>query len=404
VIPAETHLLPQSSEPMEKALAAVGERTEAIGIDWQAYLNPMRAPVHFLAVLAHAHSVDVWNPKWPVHHQRRVIADAIYHHRIKGTLAGLEAYAGIVGSEIIRAIRPPGTFFLSGGMSGEQRAALADRMPQIRIYSRALRSSAGKRLFLSARSYSALGASFVADSKAAERMRPRITFFEAGLEQPINVEEVTDIIPGLGYAMYERALLRRKRRLSVTYLGGTLRFWVTLDHNRSVAAYRRAGGSPSVIRYGMRPATVQPEAQYGRAEAGRAAFFGRPLHRRYWSNMRSETRVFERIVIWDPEMVPRRRGASYLGVSRFGVAPFTAELVVHTPSIRPRRAFAIGSYFGKFFAASDGEKYRETLRALRAAKSARDTILINTKTFRSPQAGQLIVAGTPFVAGRLLRS
>jgi phage tail P2-like protein len=404
MIPAQTHLLPQTSLPLEKALAAVGERTDEIGIDWQAYLDPLRAPVHFLPVLAHAHSVDIWNPKWPVHHQRRVIADAIYHHRIKGTLAGLEAYAGIVGSEIIRAIRPPGTFFLSGGMSDEQRAALADRMPQIRIYTRALRSSAGQRLFLSARTYSALGASFVADSKAAERMRPRITFFDAGLEQPINVEEVTDIIPGLGYALFERALLRRKRRASVTYLGGSLRFWVSLDHNRSVAAFRRADGAPSVIRYGMRPATVQPEAQYTASTAGRAAFFGRPLHRRYWSNMHSETRVFERIVIWDPEMVPRRRGASYLGVSRFGVAPFTAELVVHAPSIRPRRAFAVGGFFGNYFAASDGEKYRETLRALRAAKSARDTILINTKTFRSPQAGQLIVAGTPFIAGRLLRS
>lgn len=404
MIPAQTHLLPPNSEPLEKALAAVGERTDAIGIDWQAYLDPLTTPVHFLPVLAHAYSVDIWNPKWSVHHQRRVIADAIYHHRIKGTLAGLEAYAGIVGSEIIRTIRPPGTFFLSGGMSEEQRAALADRMPQIRIYTRALRSSAGKRLFLSARSYSALGASFVADSKAAERTRPRITFVERGIEQPINVEEITDIIPGLGYALYERALLRRPRRRSVTYLGKSLRFLVSLDHNRSVAAFRRADGAPSVIRYGMRPATVQPEAEYTPAKAGRAAFFGRPLHRRYWSNMRSETRVFERIVIWDPEMVPRRRGASYLGVSRFGVAPFTAELVVHVPSIKPRRALLVGGFFGSFFAASDGEKYRETLRALRAAKSARDTILINTKTYRSPQAGQLIVAGTPFIAGRLLRS
>lgn len=275
MIPAQTHLLPPNSEPLEKALAAVGERTDAIGIDWQVYLDPLTAPVHFLPVLAHAYSVDIWNPKWPVHHQRRVIADAIYHHRIKGTLAGLEAYAGIVGSEIIRTIRPPGTFFLSGGMSEEQRAALSDRMPQIRIYTRALRSSAGKRLFLSARSYSALGASFVADSKAAERTRPRITFVERGIEQPINVEEITDIIPGLGYALYERALLRRPRRRSITYLGKSLRFLVSLDHNRSVAAFRRADGvRPRSFAMGCarrlsspKPSTCQ-QRQAGRHSSG----------------------------------------------------------------------------------------------------------------------------------------
>jgi phage tail P2-like protein len=405
MIPASDHLLPiEVATPLEQALAAVGTRTDAICIDWQAFLDPMRTPVEFLPLLAHAFSVDIWNPKWPEHKQRRVVADAVYHHRIKGTLAGLEAYAAIVDSEVIRAITPPGTFFLSGGMSEDQRAALADRMPQIRIYRRAVRASAGQRMFLSARAYSAIGGSFVADSRAGERTQPRITFMEDGLEQPINVEEITDIIPGLGYALYERALLRRKRRPGVAYCGRPLRFLVRLDHSRSLASFRRTDGAPSVMRYGMRPASVQPEAVYQRGAAGRAFFFGRPLYRRFWSNTQSDTRVYERIVIWDPDLVPRRRGASYLGVSRFGVAPYTGELVVHIPSKRPRRALLVGGYLGMFLAASSGEKYRETLRALRAAKAVRDRIYVNTTTFRSPQAGQLIVAGTPVIAGRLLRS
>lgn len=404
MIPANVHLLPGNATPLEQALAATSTRTDSIGIDWQAYLDPLKAPARFLPILAHAFSVDIWNPDWPEHKQRRVVADAIYHHRIKGTRAGLDAYAEIVGSEIVRAITPPGTFFLSGGLSDEQRLALAGRMPQLRIYQRSVRSSAYGRMFLSARSYSVLGTTHVADSMAEARSQPRITFTENGVEQPVRVEEVMDIIPGLGYAFYERALLRRPRRAGVTYLGQPWRHLVTLDHSRSVASFRRAGQAPSVIRYGMRPASVQPEAWYQRGGAGRAMLPGLPLFRRYWTNMRAETRVYERIVIWDPELVPRRRGASYLGVSRFGVSPFTAELVVHIPSKRPKRAFATGTYFGAYFAASTGEKYRETLRALRAAKSARDRILINTTTFRSPQAGQLIVAGTPVIAGRLLRS
>ena len=62
MIPAQTHLLPPNSEPLEKALAAVGERTDAIGIDWQVYLDPLTAPVHFLPVLAHAYFVSIHSP------------------------------------------------------------------------------------------------------------------------------------------------------------------------------------------------------------------------------------------------------------------------------------------------------------------------------------------------------
>ncbi len=81
----------------------------------------MRTPVELLPLLAHAYSVDIWNPKWPEHKQRRVVGDAVYHHRIKGTLAGLEAYAAIVDSEVIRAITPPGTFFCQGHERGSAR-------------------------------------------------------------------------------------------------------------------------------------------------------------------------------------------------------------------------------------------------------------------------------------------
>ena len=401
-------LLPDNATPWEVALSEASAGRRAIGeiALIRAVRDPARCPARLLPYLAHAVGLDIWNPTWPEHRQRQAIAGAIPLHRLKGTLAGMRGYGALADAEIIRAVRPPGTLYLSGCLGQDERDRLLAVMPQIRIYRRAVRGTSGGRLYVSAGRYSCLPR-FVGDSGAASRTAPRIIFAEHGVERPVSVEEVVDVLPGLGRAVYERALLRRPRRRGVTYLGQVPRYFVTLDPTRSVASYRRADGSPSTIRFGLRPASVDPELVYQRGHAGRAMLAGRILSRRYLGGLSPDRRVFERVVIWDPTLVPRRRGASYLGVSRFGVAPYSAELSVFVPGHQPRRAFAIGprGFVGRrYFVASSDEARAFAFRALRAAKAVRDVVLINTTTFRSPRAGTLIVAGTPFVAGRLLRS
>lgn len=401
-------LLPTNATPWETAVSRVSALRRPLDSDIiRRVWDPALCPAHVLYALASALGLKIYDPAWPEHKQRRAIANSIRLRRLEGTLAGIEGYAELVDSEVVRAIVPPGTFFLSGGLGDAERARLALVMPQIRIYRRSERASAGRRLFLTARRYSCLaGPRFVADSGAALRTQPRVVFAENDVERPVSVEAVVDVLPGIGRALYERALLRRPRRPGVTYFGQIPRFLVTLDPTRSIAAFRRQDGAPAIIRYGLKPASVDPEPFYAQGRAGRAFMIGQPPFRRYLSGTGSGARVYERIIVWDPDLIPRRRGASFLGVSRFGVASHTAEVTVHIPGERPRRAFGIGprGFVSGFFAASDSEKYRATFRALRAAKAVRDCVLVNTTTFRSPKAGTLIGAGTPFTAGRLLRS
>jgi len=398
------NILPSNATKYERTLASQVERLLKLGIPINDLWNPKKCPIEMLPYLAWALSVDIWNDDWPEHKKRRIVAESVKNHRLKGTLAGFEAYAEMADSEIIRAITPPGRLILSGGMTDAQRDQLQRLMPQIRIYRRSLRAKARRRIYLSARSYSVLSNRFVGDSQASERTKPRITLYEAGTENPISIEEVVGIIPSVGRAFYERALLRRPRRRGVAYCGKVGSHFTALNHHRSVAAFRRTAGATRTIRYGMAPANVDPEPFFTPSKAGRSMFFGRKLRDRFFCDTRSDTRVFERITIWDPDLVPTRRGASYLGVSRFGVKPFTAELVVHIPKKRHPKSLRVGGHVGQYLITSDNKKYHQTLQALRAAKSVRDTIFVNTKTFRSPEAGTLIVAGTPMIAGRLLRS
>jgi len=402
------HILPSNATEWERNLASQVERLLGMSIPIEDLWNPHKCPVEFLPYLAWSVSADVWSTDWPEHRKRSVIADSLKLHGIKGTLASYEEHAKMVDSEVLRAVTPPGSFFLSAGLSPEERERLMLVMPQIRIYRNAIRSYAGKRMFLSGGRRGTLGSRFIVHSNAHLRSKPRIVFAENNVEREIAVEEVVGIIPNVGRSLYERALLQRPRRKGVMYLGtrsANWSFWTTLDHNRSVATFRRVSGSPSILRYGMQPVSIDPEPFFVQAKGGRTFFLGQQPRKRFLGRTDANNRIYERIVIWDPDLVPRRRGASHFGVSRFGVSPFSAELTVSIPGKRPKRAFGIqNGYLGQFFVVSDQKKYHETFRALRAARATRDKVLINTTTYRPPSAGQLIVAGTPMIAGRLLRS
>ena len=52
--------------------------------------NPDQCPVEFLPYLAWAFSLDDWSDDWPEHIKRQSLKDALYQHRIKGSLKAVE--------------------------------------------------------------------------------------------------------------------------------------------------------------------------------------------------------------------------------------------------------------------------------------------------------------------------
>jgi hypothetical protein len=96
--------------------------------------DPWTCPIEILPYLAWSLSVDLWDDKWPEPKKRAVVAASFKNHRLKGTLAGYEAYLGIVDCRVVDYIAPPGGFILGPVATDEDRAAWLRGLPELRLY------------------------------------------------------------------------------------------------------------------------------------------------------------------------------------------------------------------------------------------------------------------------------
>ena len=110
-------LLPPSATPFERALEQALARIEDVPVPVDTLWDPHRCPAALLPWLAWAWSVDEWDPDWPEHVKRRVIAAAPEVHRLKGTRAAVERALKAIGvfAEIVEWWQKspkgqPGTF------------------------------------------------------------------------------------------------------------------------------------------------------------------------------------------------------------------------------------------------------------------------------------------------------
>ncbi|MBH9537901.1 phage tail protein I [Novosphingopyxis sp. YJ-S2-01] len=83
-------LLPPSSTPLERAIeAALTRRMDAVEVPIRDLWKPDTCPAHLLPWLAWALSVDLWDDGWSEARKRRVVADAFFVHRHKGTIGAV---------------------------------------------------------------------------------------------------------------------------------------------------------------------------------------------------------------------------------------------------------------------------------------------------------------------------
>jgi len=115
-----------------------------------------------------------------------------------------------------------------------------------------------------------------------------------------------------------------------------------------------------------------------------------------WEQASSTTagdRLFDRLRLFDPERSLERRGRSlHLGAVRLGMPPYQAELRV---AIRGQRSpLAAGRYVRGFAVASPRRAFDTMVRALRWSVSARDRVLLDTRTHAGLVSGEGRRAGS----------
>ncbi|BDA11936.1 phage tail protein I [Aeromonas caviae] len=119
-----TDLLPPSATQTERKLAAVNAKACDLPVDVLRTLwNPHTCPVWRLPSLAAERSVDRWDENWPEATKRKVIANAPFVHRHKGTVGAIRRAVEPLGY-LIRVLHwyqenpnaEPGTFKLDVGV------------------------------------------------------------------------------------------------------------------------------------------------------------------------------------------------------------------------------------------------------------------------------------------------
>jgi hypothetical protein len=407
------NLLPQNSTPLEVAFNEVAqEATLGLPVPLRQLWRPYEIDESLLPYLAWAMSVDLWDESWPIEKRRWVVATEIERHRRKGTLWAIDAYIRIAGGSLLRATVPPSATFLSKVYTEEQRREFLALFPQLRVRPYAPVGPVGPLAFLGHTYPGPSTKCFPRQTVSARGYRRDAVMWDRGVETPLTWRERrTETYSGVETVFDEIVLPARasgqlfldappKSRMFMGPPGAPERI-VTLSVNRTYEYTIGAAAYRTVVP-GLTPIHVDPVLTFdrGRAHPG-AMFAGLPLRKRYLIPSSAWRRVYECFYLHDPERSPRKRGGwAFLGHTRLGIAPYTAELDVRMRRKLPKaRAWR---YVRGWVLGEDRSAISRICEAAVAGKALRDKVLVQFRTVRPALPSDNIPIGSPI--GALIRS
>jgi len=406
---SDRHILPPNATRFEIALDRTENRILAIPVPVEDLWRPETCPAHLLGYLAWALSVDLWEDDWSVARKRRMCADAIALHQLKGTYEGLKRYLAYVDAQIIQAVMPPQRIFAMS-YDPERRAAFRSSFQQLRVYPFRLRTQG--QWFAGSVGHSYVGYTTVAYANAAmNHYGRRAVIWDQGVETPVRwtadrlpdssgtattLERIvvptrlgpTDAFVGRVYpgGLYARSAGPRSRILA---LGNDLIF--NADAKPEIA---QSSGGLGVV-------STTPERVQGLGPLrGRAAHAGMTIVGRSTAR-RNEAphKIFDRYYLMNEGRVSRTQGVAFgpfVGQMRVSLAPFSARFRIRRASEARKGSMLVGHCSaGNNFARTQVDRYGPIIRAMRAAGMYRDTLHFTTRTRRPPTFSD----GIPFASG-----
>lgn len=389
------HILPANATVYERTLASQVDHLLDLPIPIRDLWNPWTCPEDLLPYLAWALSVDIWSSDWPITKRRSVIANAIKHHRLKGTLAGTETYLSLIDSQVVKAIVPPAKVFSGPSLTKEARERWLSGLPQIRVWRQYERSVAGLRVFAGGQNYNSFfEGKFFHTNDAISRLRRRARWVVNGTETDTKVEE---------FDSHFRMFLKGTLKHSVfSKQASTInRFYVpSTAHNRivTIAPYSMAPWR-SPVGPKLQAVNSEPELIAQRGLEGHAVYSGRCIGNRFFVPSRSAFRLFERYSVFDGSAPTRRPSIQFMGVGRYGIPGHTAEIKVKMREKQNPYKAGEGIQVPKtrFWIPHNNSLFDSNRRAIVASKRRSDTIWIDSNTKPGFLAGLPAFAGDPIV-------
>jgi hypothetical protein len=403
-------LLPPNHTAFEEAFDLTGARIDELAVDIPKLVRPWEIPATHLAWLAWGLSVDLWEKEWSEETHRTLAARSLPMHARKGTQASIAEHIRIMGADPRRFIVPPAKTFMMEGFTEEERQAFLARFPQLRIHPFVARGTYRFAHFTSAafgRSKAFLDACCVKDVGAWSRYVRTARLWDRGEETTLTIRAVTP--EGVGRfhaAAFDEVILGAKPTRAL-HLDAPPKAKAFLIDDMGVAqrmiriprdaSYNwRLGREAYTTTYpdadlvDVRPQHIaeqhdgQPTALY----ATRRQF----IQGKHLPPTISWRFIYERWHVHDPARVPDVRiRSTHLGFTRLGMPPYHAEVRTRIKGkLAPRTA---GPFVNGYLMTGNRKPIADIRKAVRVSKSLRDRILLDTKTWRFPRAGDRLKVG-----------
>jgi len=404
-------LLPDNRTAFEEAADLTGARSAELPIGLRKLVQPAVVPAPHLPWLAWGLSVDLWDKNWPEEKKRARTARSLPFHAIKGTQTAIAEALAVMGAEARRFIVPPAKTYLSKALTETERTAYLDRFAQLRVYPFIARGVSGRNTrYLSAPE--GPGTAFAGPNNPVSVQGTRYVrtakLHDRGRETTLTLRSVTPERVGAFNAIaYDEVVLAPKPTAAI-HLGAAPKAQVFLIDDIGVRQriVRIPRASTYSYRLGREQYTtvlpkgdlidVRPQQVAEKHAAQVTSVFPGAQGQRASGACLPESiawrHLYDRWHIHDPARVlEERKRSTHLGYTRLGMPPYTAEVLTRIKGRRyPRTA---GRFVNGYLVAASTKPVADAREAVMVAKSLRDKVLINTKTWRVPRPGDRRTVG-----------
>jgi phage tail P2-like protein len=441
-IPFPVSLLPPNN-PTKLDLAQ--ELTDAgrYPLDWDAVLrtkDPMRVDLPLLPLLAWERSTDLWNTNWPVSKKRYVTDIAFEMQRKKGTRAGIEQYVSVAGGQCLSIDAPPLMCFPGADPTPEETAAWLAGFDQLRTYRYSRDGFAPMVVFLPddewfSTCFPSDDSYFVplVDIDVSQYLGNQTYLWQNGIQTPLSDLAATVAQPDGTVADYRIIVLPTDlsdvwfmEATPPDIVDGAVSYTPSsfdpiaartisiqtdgTDYGANNGIFTSVTVAPGLDLVTVKPAQVMQDAPtkpwdwYLDAppdvlSTGDFALF--PT-----SDDRSEYNIYQGLYLYDPNSpgpVSMAPGSySFLDNCWFQFPAYTAIVKVAVVGQLP--ACALTDFIDGFYLIDpDMSPLWDVVDAVRAAKSARDLVLIDTNAYSIVTAGVASIAGA-ITAGQVVQT
>jgi hypothetical protein len=404
-------LLPPNHTAFEEAFDLAGAQIDELAVGIPKLVRPWEIPATHLAWLAWGLSVDLWEKEWSEETHRTLAARSLPMHTRKGTQASIAEHIRIMGADPRRFIVPPAKTFIMEGLAEEERQAFLARFPQLRIYPFVARGTYRFAHFTSAafgRAKAFLDACCIKDIGAWSRYIRTARLWDRGAETTLTIRAVTP--EGIGRfhaAEFDEVVLGAKPTRAL-HLDAPPKARAFLMDDFGVAqriiriprdasySYRLGRETYTTTYPSADLVDVRPQSVAERHDGQPTALYA--AHRQFIQGKHlpptiSWRFIYERWHIHDPDRVPDVRiRSTHLGFTRLGMPPYHAEVRTRIKGrLAPRTA---GPFVNGYLMTGNRKPIADVREAVRVSKSLRDRILLDTRTWRFPRAGDRLKVGT----------